>query len=136
MPKTRKQKEESVSALSAVLKSAATVVFVGFNKLKVADERILRRGLRAQGVNYLVTKKTLLKRAFGALGELSGQIAISFGPDPIAPAKGIACSAKQLGGDHTWQTWLRDPDGNAFEIHQYTEHSMHFTGGECEITWR
>lgn len=53
-----------------------------------------------------------------------------------ASAKGIACSAKQLGCDHTWQTWLRDPDGNAFEIHQYTAKSMQFLGGECEITWR
>lgn len=52
-----------------------------------------------------------------------------------ATAKGIACTPKSLGGDHTWQTWLRDPDGHAFEIHQYTERSMQFHGGECEITW-
>lgn len=52
-----------------------------------------------------------------------------------AAVKGIACTPKQLGGDHTWQTWLRDPDGNAFEIHQYTERSMQFHGGVCEIDW-
>lgn len=52
-----------------------------------------------------------------------------------ATAQGVACTPKSLGGDHTWQTWLRDPDGNAFEIHQYTARSMHFLGGECEITW-
>jgi lactoylglutathione lyase len=52
-----------------------------------------------------------------------------------ANAKGIPCTPKQLGGDHAWQTWLRDPDGNAFEMHQYTERSMQFTGGVCEITW-
>lgn len=52
-----------------------------------------------------------------------------------ATAKGIACTPKSLGGDHTWQTWLRDPDGHAFEIHQYTERSMQFHGGVCEITW-
>jgi lactoylglutathione lyase/glyoxylase I family protein len=52
-----------------------------------------------------------------------------------ATAKGIACTPKKLGGDHTWQTWLRDPDGHAFEVHQYTERSMQFHGGECEITW-
>ena len=51
-------------------------------------------------------------------------------------AKGIACSPKELGGDHTWQTWLRDPDGNAFEVHSYTDRSMQFNGGECEITWK
>lgn len=52
-----------------------------------------------------------------------------------AMAKGITCTPKKLGGDHTWQSWLRDPDGNAFEIHQYTPQSMQFAGGECEITW-
>ena len=52
-----------------------------------------------------------------------------------AAAKGIACTPKQLGGDHTWQTWLRDPDGHAFEVHQYTGRSMQFKGGVCEITW-
>lgn len=52
-----------------------------------------------------------------------------------AAAHNIPCTPKELGGDHTWQTWLRDPDGHAFEIHQYTERSMQFHGGECEITW-
>ena len=50
-------------------------------------------------------------------------------------AKGIACSPKSLGADQSWQTWLRDPDGNAFEIHQYTEHSKQLLGGVCEMTW-
>jgi lactoylglutathione lyase/glyoxylase I family protein len=53
-----------------------------------------------------------------------------------AAAKGIECSPKKLGADHSWQTWLRDPDGHAFEVHQYTDRSMQFHGGECEITWR
>lgn len=53
-----------------------------------------------------------------------------------ATAKGITCTAKKLGADHSWQTWLRDPDGNAFEVHQYTDRSMQLRGGECEITWR
>lgn len=52
-----------------------------------------------------------------------------------ATAKGIACSSKKLGGCGSWATWLRDPDGNAFEIHQYTDRSMQFRGGACEITW-
>lgn len=52
-----------------------------------------------------------------------------------ATAHGIVCTPKELGGCGTWATWLRDPDGNAFEIHQYTEKSMQFAGGTCEITW-
>lgn len=53
-----------------------------------------------------------------------------------ATAKGIVCTPKALGDCGTWQTWLRDPDGNAFEIHQYTDASMQFCGGTCEITWQ
>ena len=50
-------------------------------------------------------------------------------------AKGIACTPKCRGNDHTWNTWLRDPDGNAFEIHEYTEESMQRVGGEAVISW-
>lgn len=50
-------------------------------------------------------------------------------------AKGIAFTEKKLGCDHTWQIWLKDPDGNAFEVHQYTPGSMQFTGGTVEADW-
>jgi lactoylglutathione lyase/glyoxylase I family protein len=49
--------------------------------------------------------------------------------------RGIAFSEKKLGCDHTWQIWLKDPDGNAFEVHQYTPRSMQFTGGSVEADW-
>jgi lactoylglutathione lyase/glyoxylase I family protein len=49
--------------------------------------------------------------------------------------RGIAFSEKKLGCDHTWQIWLKDPDGNAFEVHQYTPGSMQFTGGTVEADW-
>lgn len=52
-----------------------------------------------------------------------------------ARAAGVACTDKQLGGDGAWQTWLRDPDGHAFEVHQYEPTCMQFNGGVCEITW-
>lgn len=51
-------------------------------------------------------------------------------------AKGITCSPKKMGGGGTWATWLSDPDGNAFEVQQYTERSMQLNGGTCEITWK
>jgi lactoylglutathione lyase len=50
-------------------------------------------------------------------------------------AKGIACTPKILGSDQAWQSWLQDPDGNRFEVHQYTERSMQQHGGMVEITW-
>ena len=98
MPKTRKQKEENVATLRTVLKEVGSAVFVGFNKLKVSDERQLRKSLRENGVSYTVTKKTLLARAIDGLSELPGQGALAFGTDPIAPAKGIADFAKKHEG--------------------------------------
>ena len=50
-------------------------------------------------------------------------------------SKGIMHTDKKLGCDNTWQIWLADPDGNAFEVHQYTEDSMQRTGGEVEADW-
>ncbi len=49
--------------------------------------------------------------------------------------QGIAFTEKKLGCDRTWQIWLKDPDGNAFEVHQYTESSMQFAGGTVEADW-
>ena len=49
--------------------------------------------------------------------------------------RGIAFTEKKLGCDNTWQIWLEDPDGNRFEVHQYTGKSMQFTGGTVEADW-
>ena len=43
--------------------------------------------------------------------------------------------AKKLGCDQTWQIWLEDPDGNSFEVHQYTPESAQFMGGSVEADW-
>jgi lactoylglutathione lyase/glyoxylase I family protein len=50
-------------------------------------------------------------------------------------SRGIGFSEKKLGCDDTWQIWLKDPDGNAFEVHQYTPKSMQFVGGTIEADW-
>lgn len=50
-------------------------------------------------------------------------------------AQGIAYTPKKLGCDHTYQIWLQDPDGNPFEIHQYTEKSLQQQGGTVEADW-
>jgi lactoylglutathione lyase/glyoxylase I family protein len=47
----------------------------------------------------------------------------------------IAVSPKKLGCDNTWQVWLKDPDGNNFEVHQYTENSSQRTGESVEADW-
>lgn len=50
-------------------------------------------------------------------------------------AKGIETTEPKLGSDHSWQMWLRDPDGTAIEFHQYTAQSTQYTGGDCIVTW-
>lgn len=50
-------------------------------------------------------------------------------------ANGVEFTEKKLGCDHTYQIWLRDPDGNAFEVHQYTDKSCQKTGGSIEADW-
>ncbi|MFT3784319.1 MAG: VOC family protein [Nibricoccus sp.] len=50
-------------------------------------------------------------------------------------SRGVACTDKKLGGDESWQTWLEDPDGNKFEVHEYTDKSFQYHGGVAEITW-
>lgn len=48
----------------------------------------------------------------------------------------VPFTPKKLGCDSTWQIWLTDPDGNQFEVHQYTGKSMQFTtGGSVEVDW-
>jgi catechol 2,3-dioxygenase-like lactoylglutathione lyase family enzyme len=47
----------------------------------------------------------------------------------------ITVTPKKLGCDNTWQVWLNDPDGNAFEVHQYTEKSSQRTGESVEADW-
>jgi catechol 2,3-dioxygenase-like lactoylglutathione lyase family enzyme len=49
--------------------------------------------------------------------------------------RGVAVTPKKLGVDNTWQVWLEDPDGNRFEVHQYTPASTQFSGGTVEADW-
>lgn len=95
MPITLDKKKELVASLLKSLKGANSVVFVKFDKLKVADVNTLRRTLQAQKVGYQVAKKTLLKRALsshgisGDLPEIPGQVAIAYGTDLLAGAREI-----------------------------------------------
>ena len=37
--------------------------------------------------------------------------------------RGAEVSDPKLGKDQSWQAWVTDPDGNRFELHQYTAES-------------
>lgn len=96
MAKTKQQKVEIVASLEQALKSAVSSVFVTFTQMNVADESAMRREFHAEGVKYLVAKKTLIRRALGNLGHkhedlpLEGELAIAYGvtsEDASAPAR-------------------------------------------------
>lgn len=98
---TKAKKAEILKKLESVVKSASTLVFVGFKGLTVTDTTKMRRALKEKGVGYVVAKKTLMKRAFetmgyeGTLPELDGEVALAYGVDEIAPAQGVREFEKQ-----------------------------------------
>lgn len=92
---SKAQKKEIAAKLDTAL-SSKTVVFVSFDKLGVEANNVLRKALKTNDSDYMVAKKTLLKRAIDAssangdapdLGE--GMVAIAFGNDQMAPAREV-----------------------------------------------
>jgi len=93
---TKAKKADIVAKLSDAFSKATTVVFVKFGKLSVADTSAMRKTLKEGGTQYVVAKKTLIRRALAARGfegeipELPGEIAIAWSADDAtAPARGI-----------------------------------------------
>lgn len=101
MPITKAKKVEIVAEIEREVVPSESLVFVNFHGLSVANATALRKSLRAAGVGLLVAKKTLLKRALasgkvaGELPELEGEVAVAYGSDPIAPARGVHTFAKE-----------------------------------------
>jgi large subunit ribosomal protein L10 len=94
MAKTRQQKEESVNSLVNKIKESKSVVFANFQGLKVSESEELRGKCREQNVEYLASKKTLVKKALEESGfevdtkVFEGGVAAVFGvEDEVAPAQ-------------------------------------------------
>ncbi len=95
MATSRSKKEEQLAKLQEGLKSAKGVVFAGYSGLTVAQMSDLRRVLRADEVEFMVAKKTLVRKAASELGLkeipaelLAGQIGVAFSAaDEVAPAR-------------------------------------------------
>lgn len=91
----KQKKVDIVSKLKDKALKANTIVFVNFHGLPVATITEMRAKLRAEGVGYMVAKKTLIRRAFadakytGELPVLDGEIAVAYGDDQISPARGV-----------------------------------------------
>jgi lactoylglutathione lyase/glyoxylase I family protein len=50
-------------------------------------------------------------------------------------AQGIECQSITLGCDGSYQFWVKDPDGNDIEFHEYTAQSSQLTGADAQATW-
>ena len=100
---TRQKKEEIVAKVAAITKSAKTLVFAQFKGLTVAEQNEMRKALRPLGVGYTVAKKSLLRRALESAGyegqapEMSGEVALAYGEDELAPARELAVFVKKFG---------------------------------------
>jgi len=92
---TRQKKEQILGKLTDGLKTSGSAVFVNFHGLLVSEVTELRKALREAGISYAVAKKTLARKALGDQGykgeipDLSGELAIAWGADQIAPAREI-----------------------------------------------
>jgi large subunit ribosomal protein L10 len=91
---TKAKKETILSKLDGVKNGSDSIVFVKFNGVNVKDTTAMREALKADGVQYFVAKKTLMKRAFdgsfeGNMPSLEGEIAVAYSTDAIAPAQKI-----------------------------------------------
>ncbi len=63
MNRTKAQKQEMVSTLATQVAKSPTIYVTDFTGLNVAHITDLRRRLRAVGVEYVVVKNTLARRA-------------------------------------------------------------------------
>lgn len=99
---SKQKKGEVVEKLSKALKSARSLVFVNFHGLTVGNTTALRRALKGEGVSYTVAKKTLTKRVLNAekfegnQPELPGELALAWGEDLVAPARGVHSFQKKF----------------------------------------
>lgn len=102
---SKNKKKEIVEKVSTLLKDSKSVVFFNFKGFNVKNTIEMRRALRELNVGYLVTKKTLAKRAFdeakieGTMPVIVGETAMAYGADLIAPAREVYNFQKKYKGN-------------------------------------
>ncbi len=104
MARSKASKKEILNGLTESIEKSASIVFANLKGLKVKQIEQLRRALRAESVDCIVAKKTLLARAFIDAGiqsldfkGMDGEIAAVFSyGDQVAPARILHTLSKQL----------------------------------------
>lgn len=107
MSKNRDIKEQAVVDIKNRFERAGSVVLVDYRGINVEQVTQLRKQFRDAGVEYVVLKNTLVKRALDELSIngidhlLEGPSAFAFGyEDPVAPAKIINEFITKTKNDH------------------------------------
>lgn len=100
MPKTKAQKQETVSELKQALAKAKSVVFINIQGIKAKDLVALRRKIKEGKGVFQVAKKTLINLAFGEkeakVKELEGEIAVAFSTeDELSSLKSLYNFSKE-----------------------------------------
>jgi len=102
MAKTRVQKEQALQDLTSGLKEAKAVVFANFQGLTVNETEEFRGICRDENIQFVASKKTLLKKALSGAGfdvdtkSFEGGVAVVLGTDDeVAPAQLVAKFAKK-----------------------------------------
>jgi large subunit ribosomal protein L10 len=104
MAKTRAQKEEAVNLLTEKLQNAKSAAFSSARGLTVVQMEDLRKQCRAEEIEFVSVKKTLLKLALSNMGiekddfsAFDGIVAVAISAtDEVAPARVL----KTFGKDH------------------------------------
>ncbi|MDD5431212.1 MAG: 50S ribosomal protein L10 [Candidatus Pacebacteria bacterium] len=89
MPLTKQQKTEQVKLGADKIKSSQSLIFADFNKVSVENVKKLRKELKAQGSDFKVIKKRLLKIALKDAG-------LEFDPVQIKTQVGTIFIPKEL----------------------------------------
>lgn len=102
--KTRKQKQEDLSALTEQFQNTNAAMVIGFNKLTVSKDQELRNQLREAGAKYKVVKNKLAIKAVegtpfeGASEHFKGVTAVAFSEtDPVQLSKTMSKIVKDNG---------------------------------------
>ena len=101
MPKTKEQKKEILKQLQDKIKDSKSVVFSTDQGLDVKTVEALRKELKANKAEYMIAKKTLIKKAVKDVGEdsgledLTGTVGVTFSyEDEVSGAKIVNKFAK------------------------------------------
>ena len=93
--KVLQEKKAIVKNLSEKLKNSCAGVVVSYKGINVEDDTVLRKNLRESGIEYMVTKNTLLRRAVDA-AEISDLTEVLEGTKAVALSENDHVAAARI----------------------------------------